>query len=78
MQRLEVSGAVRSIYGSLGVKRLIFHNCQLCRILLLYDRRITFLVGDLKRKKSHKRPACENCILRERTVKTVADSHGSV
>ena len=23
MQRLEVSGAVRSIYGSLGVKRLI-------------------------------------------------------
>ena len=25
MQRLEVSGAVRSIYGSLGVKRLNFH-----------------------------------------------------
>jgi len=24
MQRLEVSGAVRPIYGSLGVKRLIF------------------------------------------------------
>jgi len=25
MQRLEVSGAVRPIYGSLGVKRLILH-----------------------------------------------------
>ena len=25
MQRLEVSGAVRPIYGSLGVKRLIQH-----------------------------------------------------
>ena len=25
MQRLEVSGAVRPIYGSLGVKRLRFH-----------------------------------------------------
>jgi len=27
MQRLEVSGAVRPIYGSLGVKRLIIHPC---------------------------------------------------
>ena len=26
MQRLEVSGAVRPIYGSLGVKRLIVHS----------------------------------------------------
>jgi len=26
MQRLEVSGAVRPIYGSLGVKRLIFYK----------------------------------------------------
>ena len=26
MQRLEVSGAVRPIYGSLGVKRLIYDN----------------------------------------------------
>jgi len=26
MQHLEVSGAVRPIYGSLGVKRLINHN----------------------------------------------------
>ena len=26
MQRLEVSGAVRPIYGSLGVKRLIPHT----------------------------------------------------
>jgi len=26
MQRLEVSGAVRPIYGSLGVKRLICKN----------------------------------------------------
>ena len=29
MQRLEVSGAVRPIYGSLGVKRLSFTNCGL-------------------------------------------------
>jgi len=26
MQRLEVSGAVRPIYGSLGVKRLTYNN----------------------------------------------------
>ena len=26
MQRLEVSGAVRPIYGSLGVKRLIYYD----------------------------------------------------
>ena len=36
MQRLEISGAVRPIYGSLGVKRLIkeirrdLWRCQLC------------------------------------------------
>ena len=29
MQRLEVSGAVRLIYGSLGVKRLRSSNCYL-------------------------------------------------
>ena len=29
MQRLEVSGAVRPIYGSLGVKRLILKVMQL-------------------------------------------------
>jgi len=28
MQRLEVSGAVRPIYGSLGVKRLIIRSIQ--------------------------------------------------
>jgi len=28
MQRLEVSGAVRSIYGSLGFKRLILEVCH--------------------------------------------------
>ena len=28
MQRLEVSGAVRPIYGSLGVKRLILFSLQ--------------------------------------------------
>ena len=28
MQRLEVSGAVRSIYGSSGVKRLIHFSCR--------------------------------------------------
>ena len=27
MQRLEVSGAVRPIYGSLGVKRLMMYCC---------------------------------------------------
>jgi hypothetical protein len=30
MQRFEVSGAVRPIYGSLGVKRLTSNNCTLC------------------------------------------------
>jgi len=29
MQRLEVSGAVRPIYGSLGVKRLIYSLLQI-------------------------------------------------
>jgi len=29
MQRLEVSGAVRPIYGSLGVKRLILNSSYL-------------------------------------------------
>jgi len=33
MQRLEVSGAVRTIYGSLGVKRLIS-----CKKIQLYYR----------------------------------------
>jgi len=28
MQRLEVSGAVRPIYGSLGVKRLTYNACH--------------------------------------------------
>ena len=28
MQRLEVSGAVRLIYGSLGVKRLKLFDCK--------------------------------------------------
>jgi len=28
MQRLEVSGAVRSIYGSLGVKRLMINSTR--------------------------------------------------
>ena len=33
MQRVEVSGAVRTIYGSLGVKRLIYavSNISVCR-----------------------------------------------
>ena len=41
MQRLEVSGAVRPIYGSLGVKRLIYacemHNEILRSLKLLVD-----------------------------------------
>jgi len=34
MQRLEVSGAVRPIYGSLGVKRLINNHTYLLTYLL--------------------------------------------
>ena len=33
MQRLEVSGAVRPIYGSLGVKRLINNSMLRSRVL---------------------------------------------
>ena len=33
MQRLEVSGAVRLIYGSLGIKRLITHHHILQRCI---------------------------------------------
>ena len=32
MQRLEVSGAVRPIYGSLGVKRLTKHSLLLFKV----------------------------------------------
>ena len=32
MQRLEVSGAVRPIYGSLGVKRLTVHTTAHIRV----------------------------------------------
>jgi len=35
MQRLEVSGAVRPIYGSLGVKRL---KLEFCPQSFLYDQ----------------------------------------
>jgi len=35
MQRLEVSGAVRPIYGSLGVKRLNRQN--FCRFNIIWD-----------------------------------------
>ena len=41
MQRLEISGAVRPIYGSLGVKQLMFpHLCLVCdsfAYCVLYD-----------------------------------------
>jgi len=30
MQHLEVSGAVRPLYGSLGVKGLMFKDIELC------------------------------------------------
>ena len=33
MQRLEVSGAVRPLYGSLGVEGLIFSDCNQTRAL---------------------------------------------
>ena len=48
MQRLEVSGAVRPIYGSLGVKRLIgeakfpIHTKQ-CSVKFLYILLFMFL-----------------------------------
>ena len=35
MQRLEVSGAVRPIYGSLGVKRLNTELSPICHLLAL-------------------------------------------
>ena len=38
MQRLEVSGAVRPIYGSLGVKRLIFMLCRRQKLSNLLQR----------------------------------------
>ena len=41
MQRLEVSGAVRPIYGSLGVKQLIGVNISL---ILIYE---TFAVTNM-------------------------------
>ena len=36
MQRLEVSGAVRPIYGSLGVKRLIIAADDSCTVTTVY------------------------------------------
>jgi len=41
MQRLEVSGAVRPIYGSLGVKRLI----NICIVALTFILKIVYLVA---------------------------------
>ena len=41
MQRLEVSGAVRPIYGSLGVKRLMSERQE--RILSVYTEFVTAL-----------------------------------
>ena len=55
MQRLEVNGAVRSIYGSLGVKRLIYcllgllesvtdvHGMHCCKLIC---QRVFGTVGD--------------------------------
>ena len=37
MQRLEVSGAVRPIYGSLGVKRLKEYDLQMPHFSRSYD-----------------------------------------
>jgi len=52
MQRLEVSGAVRPIYGSLGVKRLRYENYYTDQLLLttsisskFYFARIVFIVS---------------------------------
>jgi len=57
MQRLEVSGAVRPICGSLGVKRLMscprilgisqLHNNFLCRLLTAYSNLKGFWSNDL-------------------------------
>jgi len=40
MQRLEVSGAVRPLYGSLGVKGLM--NMELCRLIFEKQSNIKF------------------------------------
>ena len=45
MQRLEVSGAVRPIYGSLGVKRLIYSVAEVTWIRQLTDNACTSM-GD--------------------------------
>jgi len=37
MQRLEVSGAVRPLYGSLGIKGLITPNIKLHTLESIYD-----------------------------------------
>ena len=37
MQRLEVSGAVRPLYGSLGVKGLIVTHMKLARVSLVQN-----------------------------------------
>ena len=52
MQRLEVSGAVRPIYGSLGVKRLaVLQNLrkflpQMCGLLTSLGAYVVFCYGD--------------------------------
>ena len=48
MQRLEVSGAVRPIYGSLGFKRLLLLNNY-----LHYYHQLHHMVASLKVQKSH-------------------------
>ena len=63
MQRLEVSGAVRPIYGSLGVKRLIVtasdsHGRQRGRG---GSRQRVFLTGFLKKIAIKERRKCTKC-----------------
>ena len=43
MQRLEVSGAVRPIYGSLGVKRLSITACSLTDNYQSFEKTVLFM-----------------------------------
>ena len=62
MQRLEVSGAVRPIYGSLGVKRLInkyieMHGQQNIKTLFLFNNFfLSKIVSFMKYMEKYSRP----------------------
>ena len=47
MQRLEVSGSLRPIYGSLGVKRLIYILNRVFHCTVGCSSILTFIVNDM-------------------------------